>query len=359
MRSWIWLCAIGPAKPDSCSPEVAVSSNLLQRRHHRDRPHLNYGSPGCPCVGLDGLNRTAGPDQALVGTHCDNWTRHCMEETCQAWCFVDPCQCNVSSRPTAATEGFAWQGHALFASSETCNLSLAGSERSKSKKGNSSASPVETPSFCRNFDQDNYGNEKCKRIGIEHLTGNVSAEVDGEKVPYPMDVGSHCSRWDDQPVGICSKEDRPSWCGKNWCYVDPCACAISEPPKVSSYFPKVTYGKKPLYYSYETCGSFDTFTFDSRSACVNQETEAKCLGIGADPDDPELQKCAWGGPEIKCLGKELLHFCQVNDQTIQDWTWWSFSRGDVQRGHMGPAVVTAGIYVLILLFFLMVLRGLL
>jgi hypothetical protein len=32
------------------------------------------------------------------------------------------------------------------------------------------------------------------------------------KVPYPMDVGSHCSRWDDQPVGICSKEDRPSWC---------------------------------------------------------------------------------------------------------------------------------------------------
>lgn len=137
--------------------------------------------------------------------------------------------------------------------------------------------------------------------------------------------------------------------------MDPCACAISEPPKVSSYFPKVTYGKKPLYYSYETCGSFDTFTFDSRSACVNQETEAKCLGIGADPDDPELRKCAWGGPEIKCLGKELLHFCQVNDQTIQDWTWWSFSRGDVQRGHMGPAVVTAGIYVLILLFFLMVL----
>eukprot|EP00435_Cladocopium_sp_Y103_P072388 s125_g40.t1 len=298
-----------------------------------------------------------------------------------------------------------------------------------------------------------------------------------------MDVGSHCSHWDDQPIGTCSKEDRPSWCGKNWCYVDPCGCAISEPPKVSSYFPKATYGKKPLYYSYETCGSLDTFTFDSRSACVNQDvstptvlpgyfeavleadgnpargvlrcqqlpppsgddaaqliqtvqqklgklamvspivlaistkvavldtkrgsgdkrarqtlsnfgayltqgdvtmlgnpqassyskldhiavrmvrisldipnepiaghdTEAKCLAIGADPDDPELRKCAWGGPEIKCLGKELLHFCQVNDQTIQDWTWWSFSRGDVQRGHMAPAVVTAAIYVLILL----------
>lgn len=174
-----------------------------------------------------------------------------------------------------------------------------------------------------------------------------------------MDVGSRCSRWDDQPKGTCSKEDRPSWCGKNWCYVDPCACSISEPPKVSSYFPKASYGKKPLYYSYETCGSFDTFTFDSRSACVNQDTEAQCLSIGADPDDPELRKCAWGGPEIKCLGKELLHFCQVNDQTIQDWTWWSFSRGDVQKGHMGPTVVTAAIYVLILLFFLMVLRGLL
>lgn len=241
-----------------------------------------------------------------------------MEETCQAWCFVDPCQCNVSSRPTAATEGLAWQGHAVFASSETCNLStpVAGA----GKKGNSSDAPHATLSFCRTFDQDNYGNEKCKCIGIEHLTGNVSVEVDGVKVPYPMDVGSRCSRWDDQPKGTCSKEDRPSWCGKNWCYVDPCACSISEPPKVSNYFPKASYGKKPLYYSYETCGSFDTFTFDSRSACVNQDTEAQCLSIGADPDDPELRKCAWGGPEIKCLGKELLHFCQVNDQTIQDRT---------------------------------------
>lgn len=287
MRSWIWLCAIGPADAtsDSCSSEVAVSSKLLQRRHHTDRPgHFNYGSPGCPCVGFDGLNRTASADKALVGTHCDNW-RHCMEETCQAWCFVDPCQCNVSSRPTAATEGLAWQGHAVFASSETCNLStpVAGA----GKKGNSSDAPHATLSFCRTFDQDNYGNEKCKCIGIEHLTGNVSVEVDGVKVPYPMDVGSRCSRWDDQPKGTCSKEDRPSWCGKNWCYVDPCACSISEPPKVSNYFPKASYGKKPLYYSYETCGSFDTFTFDSRSACVNQDTEAQCLSIGADPDDPD------------------------------------------------------------------------
>ena len=31
---------------------------------------------------------------------------------------------NVSSRPTAATEGFAWQGHALFASSETCDWAV-------------------------------------------------------------------------------------------------------------------------------------------------------------------------------------------------------------------------------------------
>ena len=28
-----------------------------------------------------------------------------------------------------------------------------------------------------------------------------------------------------------------------------------------------------------------------------EDTEAKCSALGADPDDPELRKCAWGGPE--------------------------------------------------------------
>ena len=67
--------------------------------------------------------------------------------------------------------------------------------------------------------------------------------------------------------------------------------------QVSNYFPQASYDQKPLYYSYETCGSFDSFTLDSRSACVNQETEAKCLALGSDPDDPEERKCAWGGGE--------------------------------------------------------------
>ena len=31
-------------------------------------------------------------------------------------------------------------------------------------------------------------------------------------VPYPLDVGSRCGTWDDQPLGTCGKEDHPSWC---------------------------------------------------------------------------------------------------------------------------------------------------
>lgn len=380
MRSWAWLCAVLggsslrlAAGEDICPvPGVTAATKLLQRQHAgRPSRQINYGSPGCPCVGFDGLDRQPNASNTSkgqvgnkselmsLGAHCDNWTRPCKEESCEAWCFVDPCQCNVSNRPSAATERLSWQGHRLHASMETCKTESAKMSPSTGTPTKPANGSMERPAFCDTFDQDQYGNEKCKCVGIEHLQGTVEIQVEGEMVEYPTDVGSHCGKWDDRPSGACGKEDRPSWCGKFWCYVDPCACAISEPPKVSTYFPKGSLGKKPLYYSYETCGSFDTFTFDSRSACVNQETEAKCLALGDDPDDPEIRKCAWGGPEIKCLGKELLHLCQVNDKTMEDWTWWSFSRGDVQRGHLGPAALVTGvIYGLVIFLFLMVLRGL-
>ena len=50
-------------------------------------------------------------------------------------------------------------------------------------------------------------------------------------------------------------------------------------------------------------------------------------------------------PRIKCLGKELLHACVVNRETLTDWSWWSFSHGDVGREHLVTALVTAFVYV--------------
>ncbi|CAJ1350504.1 unnamed protein product [Effrenium voratum] len=351
---------IGSVAADtSCA---AVGSGLLQKAASsvqlRADP-TNYGAAGCKCIGLDGVlgsvelpERLGGQTttkrfNSSVGAHCDAWT--CTkEEACEPWCFVDPCSCNVTMKETLATEQLTWQGHAVFASKETCKAKpkkpLPGSER---------------PKFCdATADEDKFGDQHCKCIGVAGLQGNVSVEVAGRMAAYPMDLGSSCQSWDAEK-GACRGKDRPAWCDKRWCYVDPCACALVEPPKVSAFFPGATYGEKPLYYSYETCGSFDTFTMDSRSACVNQESEAECLALGADPEEPELRKCAWGGPEIKCLGKELLHVCQVSDKTLTDWSWWSFNHGDLEREQVFASMTTGCIYGCILCVFVCVLRGLL
>lgn len=349
VRTW-WLTLVLGAAGEACTP--VRSAGLLQKAaRHRSAGGVravNYGLPGCLCVGVDGVKRTK-RQEPFIGAHCDNWTGPCKQEPCERWCFVDPCQCNVSSRESAATEQLTWEGRKLHLSEETCHSPPP-------TRGAKGTSPSDGR-FCNAYDEESYGDRKCKCIGVEHLKGQVAVEVAGETATYPADVGSRCAAWDAEPLSLCAREDAPSWCQKSWCYVDPCACAIAEPPKVSTYFPSASYRKRPLYYSYETCGAQDSFTPDSSKACVNQETEARCLSLGADPEDPELRKCAWGGPEIKCLGKELLHMCQVDEETLSHWSWWSFSYGDVGSQQLLGAVVTSAVYVVILCLFIAVLRG--
>merc|ERR1712007_341755 len=42
-----------------------------------------------------------------------------------------------------------------------------------------------------------------------------------------------------------------SWCGDNFCYVDPCTCGTTA--SRSDYFPQA------LFYSYGTCGTSDAY----------------------------------------------------------------------------------------------------
>jgi len=324
---------------------------------------ISRGAPGCPCIGLDQLsgtvksgsrNWTSEAYPASIGAHCDIWDKSCRpssDPSCrtESWCFVDPCNCNVSSREHPKWQGLLWQGHPVYASAATCTWSES------SKEGG----PLLSACGASQFKEDS-GNAKCKCIGIAGLSGDLLVNVSNQQFRFPGDLGSSCRSWDHGRHPDCHKEEQPGWCQRQWCYVDPCTCNIEELPKVSTYFPRANYRKKALYYSYETCHSFDTFTYDSHSACVNQETEARCLALGGDPDNAEIRKCAWGGPEIKCLGKELLHVCQHGNETQSDRSWSSFNReslGDARTSKVAFAVTTT-VYAFLAMLFACVVRGL-
>jgi len=286
-----------------------------------------------------------------LGAHCAVWDgMSCKEEEVECkkpWCFVDPCKCRVKSREHPLWQGTSWQGRPVYMSSATCS-------------GTHGEGQIPSLSFCKkeSFNEEVLGRKACKCIGLSGSRGTVSVNISGDATDFPVDLGSSCHAWDERHHPDCLGEDPPGWCHRSWCFVDPCACAIHAPPKVSAYFPKATYGRKPVYYSYETCGSSDTYTLDSHSACVNQATEAKCLAVSADPDDPELRKCAWGGPEIKCLGKELLHTCQVSEETWNHWSWWSYYRDLPASASLTDAahVVTACIFSLLMAIFICTVR---
>jgi len=157
----------------------------------------------------------------------------------------------------------------------------------------------------------------CQCIGIDGLDGEAEVNVGGLRnerlAKYPMSVGSKCAAWDAGRHPDCSGSSPPSWCFKAWCYVSPCKCKITVPPKLSTYFENVYYQGKPLYYSYATCGAQDTYTKDfNAEACVNQKTQEAC---GA------LPKCAWTGKE--CLGKDLVETCHGLPEPLPKSSAWS------------------------------------
>jgi len=364
---------------------------------------VSYGSKRCPCLGIDRLNGTVYLHfnsakisfPAEVGSHCHAWDDGKKELKCaqgqtpgagekwcaEEWCFVDPCNCKISTPPRESrmAAGITWQGKPLYYSYVTCaSIDLwpadqqekskehtadsvceasENSKHSKSDVSNSGGEPnikvatgmaqAGSRTQVANVDSEavrhigKYGKPLCKCIGRAGVSGTISTQYQNETLQYPAETGSMCKAWDLQSHPECRQEsDRPKWCDKTWCYVDPCSCSIPVPPKTSWYLPEATIQGRRIYYSYEACGSEDVYTVNNDLACVNQDTEESCLGS---------KKCAWGGADVKCLGEELLNTCNLDSKLLEKWAWWAYTGGarDSTR-FFGPYDATLLIYFFIM-----------
>jgi uncharacterized protein YegL len=88
-------------------------------------------------------------------------------------------------------------------------------------------------------------------------------QLSGKTYAYPATYGlSSCLRHDESKQPFCSNaSSAPHWCGQAWCYIDVASCTLTHAR--SGYFPK-----QFLYYSYQTCGTANTFDswFDAEAA---------------------------------------------------------------------------------------------
>jgi len=257
----------------------------------------------------------------------------------QKWCYVDPCNCHIKTLPKTSPylPGATFQGKNIYYSYATCGghdtftatrkEACVNQMKEKDCKAltkcawaNGQCMGKDLVGVCKKkLDSVTYGDQKCRCIGIEHLLGEISvnAEKSFLQIPagqladikfpakvtkFPADAGATCQAWDDgrHPECVSKNEtDRPEWCTQKWCYVDPCTCDMDVPPKQSKYLPGAVFQGIPVYYSYSTCGSVDTWTLGHhKNACVNQKSKEACV---------KQDTCDWVG--TKCLGKELVTDC--------------------------------------------------
>merc|ERR1719253_1772302 len=75
-----------------------------------------------------------------------------------------------------------------------------------------------------------HGLASCPCIGIDQVEGTTMATLkDGQKKPYPADMGARCEAWDAGRHPKCKGEKKETWCESKWCYVDPCNCEDLSP----------------------------------------------------------------------------------------------------------------------------------
>ena len=217
------------------------------------------------------------------------------------WCYVDPCTCNGFA--LAASDYFEGSGVSLFYSYAVCGSSddynivkctaitdevacnaedectySSGSCQVDLAATMNALEEVRTSASCPPL----YGNPACPCIqdnGQTIVDNTVITDKAGfSGHAYPFDYGEQCTAHAEPGVASCSDPFPPAWCGSAWCYIDPCNCN-DENVGLSDYFTTTASGK-PLYFSYATCGSLDTY---SGGVCL-------ALGEVACGDDPD---CSW------------------------------------------------------------------
>lgn len=131
-----------------------------------------------------------------------------------------------------------------------------------------------------------FGTSKCPCIGLD-MAGEVLINISRTRsVNYPASVGSFCKAWDYDLHPDCKKDNSPSWCRAKWCYVDPCTCKVTTPPRKTLSTSK--FQNQSLFWSYETCGDSDTFSAARGPACAKQPTFNACV---------EVDGCLWDGEQ--------------------------------------------------------------
>jgi len=164
----------------------------------------------------------------------------------------------------------------------------------------------------------NLGKKNCRCIGISDLAGTIKVNTGDGMVDFPAELGASCQPWENEIHPSCKIheplvhdfdnssyiKDNPNWCLKSWCYVDPCECDLDPPAKTSSYLPDGMYQGKPLYYSYATCGSVDSYTSAEKLAQTEkEEEEADEAGQdGPDVCNKDVEDSVWGDEGCMCVG---------------------------------------------------------
>eukprot|EP00746_Dinoflagellata_sp_MGD_P147758 gnl/MRDRNA2_/MRDRNA2_80075_c0_seq1.p1 gnl/MRDRNA2_/MRDRNA2_80075_c0~~gnl/MRDRNA2_/MRDRNA2_80075_c0_seq1.p1 ORF type:complete len:1679 (+),score=385.09 gnl/MRDRNA2_/MRDRNA2_80075_c0_seq1:132-5168(+) len=119
---------------------------------------------------------------------------------------------------------------------------------------------------------------------------------------YPGDYGELCKAHKEPGSSACfdlstnppvelNASKQANWCLEKWCYIDPCNCDSVASPTASDYFPEL------LHYSYETCGSKNTYTAAVSSSntvgnaqCIQSITSRNASGPGDGSVAPEPGK---------------------------------------------------------------------
>merc|ERR1719491_2572047 len=202
--------------------------------------HDYFGSEECPCIGFDGVDGdtlvTLGGQEvkfpADLGGSCQAWDSgihpQCASEKAPSWCaskwcYVDPRHCHIPVLPKTAPPETSYQPTARYQ-----NLPLYFSYSTCEAKDTWSKALSDV------------GKSGCRCIGFDGSEGTNVAHIGKEKVEFPAEIGGECKAWDDDVHPDCKGKDAPAWCGRKWCFVDPCSCDVEVPPKTSGeagYFP--------------------------------------------------------------------------------------------------------------------------
>jgi len=221
---------------------------------------------------------------------------------CQSnWCWVDPNNCQLAAADGTPIEAVAssyfhrdGQEASRYYSYETCQHDNTFSDTELDPQAcNDEHSEVIGDHCLTAGHQEALASCPCITMPDPHpfaIAGSdpaaVAVTIGGELFNYPPGYGmTACAPHDQVLPPSCANADgsvmadAPSWCGSNWCFVDPNNCEGVAEAVPSTYF-HVDGQAATFYYSYETCSHDNSFTdsADDDQACnaEHSDTAAWC-----------------------------------------------------------------------------------